>query len=40
MLVLLAQTLKVRDVLTLHRRGFLTYRTDDDRPFSLALEQP
>ena len=39
-LVLLAQRLEVREVLTLDRRGFRTYRTDDGRPFRLVLDPP
>ncbi|MDE2877741.1 PIN domain-containing protein [Candidatus Palauibacter soopunensis] len=38
-LVLLAQRLDVHDILTLDRRGFRTYRTDDGRPFQLILDQ-
>lgn len=38
-LVLLAQGLDVHDVLTLDRRGFRTYRTDDGQPFHLILDQ-
>ena len=38
-LVLLAQQLGVHEVLTLDRRGFRTYRTDDGRPFQLIPNQ-
>lgn len=38
-LVLLAQQLDLHDVLTLDRRGFRTYRTDDGQPFQLILDQ-
>ncbi len=38
-LVLLAQRLDVRAVLTLDRRGFRTYRTEDGRPFRLVLDR-
>jgi predicted nucleic acid-binding protein len=37
-LVLLAQALGSRDVLTLDRRGFTTYRTADGKAFKLVLE--
>lgn len=37
-LVLLAQRLDVREILTLDRRGFRTYRTHDGRPFRLVLD--
>lgn len=36
-LVLLAGELGVRDILTLDRRGFATYRTANGRPFQLVL---
>ncbi|WP_420636864.1 type II toxin-antitoxin system VapC family toxin [Candidatus Palauibacter sp.] len=38
-LVLLAQRLDVRAVLTLDRRGFRTYRTKEGRPFRLVLDR-
>ncbi len=38
-LVLLAQRLDVRAVLTLDRRGFRTYRTEEGRPFRLVLDR-
>ncbi|MCY3699164.1 MAG: PIN domain-containing protein [Gemmatimonadetes bacterium] len=38
-LVLLAQRLGVHEILTLDRRGFRTYRTDDGQPFQLILDQ-
>ena len=38
-LVLLAHRIRVREVLTLDRRGFRTYRTDDGQPFQLILDQ-
>jgi len=37
-LVLLAEGLDVRDVLTLDRRGFSTYRTRRGKPFRLVLD--
>lgn len=37
-LVLLAEGLKVREVLTLDRRGFSTYRTRRGRPLKLVLD--
>ena len=39
-LVLLAEILEVRDVLTLDRRGFSTYRTSDGSGFGLVLDAP
>jgi hypothetical protein len=36
--VLLAEALKVREVLTLDRRGFSTYRTRKRHAFRLALD--
>ena len=38
-LVLLAERLDLREILTLDRRGFRTYRTDDGRPFQLVLDR-
>jgi predicted nucleic acid-binding protein len=37
-LVLLAEGLNVREILTLDRRGFLTYRTRQRRHFQLVLD--
>lgn len=37
-LVLLADQLSVRDILTLDRRGFSTYRTGRGKPFQLVLD--
>jgi hypothetical protein len=37
-LVLLAEALQVRDVLTLDRRGFSTYRTTKRHAFRLVLD--
>jgi predicted nucleic acid-binding protein len=37
-LVLLAEALDVRDILTLDRRGFSTYRTRQRRSFRLVLD--
>lgn len=37
-LVLLAEGLNVREILTLDRRGFSTYRTRQGRPFQLVLD--
>jgi predicted nucleic acid-binding protein len=37
-LVLLARALATKDVLTLDRRGFYTYRTADGKAFKLVLE--
>ncbi len=39
-LVLLAQRLTIHEILTLDRRGFRSYRTDDGRSFRLVLDQP
>lgn len=39
-LVLLAEALDVRDILTLDRRGFSTYRTRQRRGLRLVLESP
>lgn len=39
-LVLLAEALEVRDILTLDRRGFSTYRTRRGRGFRLVLDAP
>jgi predicted nucleic acid-binding protein len=38
-LVLLAEALRIRDVLTLDRRGFSTYRTASRTTFRLMLDQ-
>jgi predicted nucleic acid-binding protein len=37
-LVALAEQMDVRDILTLDRRGFSTYRTSSGRPFRLVLD--
>ena len=37
-LVLLAEALEIRDVLTLDRRGFATYRTRSRRSFRIVLD--
>jgi len=39
-LVLLAEALDLRDILTLDRRGFSTYRTRRRRSFRLVLDTP
>jgi predicted nucleic acid-binding protein len=39
-LVLLAEALGVRDILTLDRRGFSTYRTRGRQAFNLMLDRP
>lgn len=38
-LVLLAEALSVKDILTLDRRGFSSYRTSGRRSFQLVLDQ-
>lgn len=38
-LVLLAEALSVREILTLDRRGFSTYRTRSRRSFRLVLDE-
>jgi predicted nucleic acid-binding protein len=39
-LVLLAEAIDIRDILTLDRRGFLTYRTRRRRSLRLVLDPP
>ena len=39
-LVLLADALRIHDVLTLDRRGFSSYRAASRKSFRLVLEQP